>query len=158
MFRGAFCLFRKHDVYFKEYPETFFEVDLQRESELNKFLLSQKFATDEFLEDKNGNVYHFANGRYVVLREYIEGESYTDHNLTDGSYFRQGKYWDDCTSSWADMISLQNCVRHCVGFVISFLREAKCLVRYRYIRRKYDIRQLCLPGKTILPPSLCPTV
>ncbi len=86
---NCFKVFTKDTPFFlKEYQETFSEEDLQRETALNKFLLSQTFPTAEFIKDKNGNTYHFINGRYVVLQEYIDGENYVNNDLPDNMLFQ----------------------------------------------------------------------
>ena len=73
--------------FLKEYQDTFSENDLQREIRLNDFLLSESYPTAPFISDINGNKYNFINNRYIVLQEYIEGESYTTHNLSDNILF-----------------------------------------------------------------------
>lgn len=89
---NCFKVFTKDTPFFlKEYQETFSERDLQRETELNNFLLSQAFPTAGFVKDKNGISYHFVNGRYVVLQEYIEGESYVNHDLPDNMLFQSAE-------------------------------------------------------------------
>lgn len=86
---NCFKVFTKDTPFFlKEYQEAFSEGDLQRETALNKFLLSQAFPTAGFIKDKNENTYHFVNGRYVVLQEYIESESYVNHDLPDNLLFQ----------------------------------------------------------------------
>lgn len=86
---NCFKIFTKNTAFFlKEYQEAFSEGDLQREAALNKFLLSHAFPTAVFIKDENGNTYNFLNGRYVVLQEYIEGESYVHHDLPDNLLFR----------------------------------------------------------------------
>ena len=74
--------------FLKEYQETFSEQDLQRETALNEFLLSQSFPAARFIKGKNGNTYHLINDRYVVLQEYIDGESYVNHDLSDNMLFQ----------------------------------------------------------------------
>ncbi len=73
--------------FLKEYQDTFSGNDLQREITLNDFLLSASYPTAAFISDINGNKYNFINNRYIVLQEYIEGESYTTHNLSDNVLF-----------------------------------------------------------------------
>ena len=86
---NCFKVFAKDKAFFlKEYQETFSEQDLQRETALNEFLLSQSFPTAGFIKDKNGNTCHFINDRYVVLQEYIDGESYVNHDLSDNMLFQ----------------------------------------------------------------------
>lgn len=86
---NCFRVFSIDKIFFlKEYQETFSNEDLQRETTLNKFLLSKAFPTAEFIEDKNGNTYHFVKGRYVALQEYIEGKSYVNHDLPDNMLFQ----------------------------------------------------------------------
>ena len=86
---NCFKVFTKDKTFFlKEYQESFSEGDLQRETALNNYLLSQAFPTAGFIKDENGNMYHFVNGRYVVLQEYIEGESYVNHDLPDNMLFQ----------------------------------------------------------------------
>lgn len=86
---NCFKVFSKDTPFFlKEYQEAFSEGDLRCETALNKFLLSQAFPTAEFIKDENGNTYNFVNGRYVVLQEYIESESYVNHDLPDSLLFQ----------------------------------------------------------------------
>ncbi|MCH5272779.1 MAG: phosphotransferase [Lachnospiraceae bacterium] len=73
--------------FFKEYQETFSEQDLRRETALNEFLLSKSFPTAGFVEDKNGNKYNCINNRYIVVQNYIDGESYVKHDLPDNMLF-----------------------------------------------------------------------
>lgn len=72
---GAFFL--------KEYQDTFSKSDIEREISLNEYLLSHSFPTAAFIADINKNKYSSINGRYVTLQEFIEGDSYANHDLPD---------------------------------------------------------------------------
>ena len=74
--------------FLKEYPDKFSKEDLQQETKLNTFLLERAFPTAGFIEDKTGCKYHFINGRYVALQEYLDGESYINHDLPDAPLFQ----------------------------------------------------------------------
>ena len=74
--------------FLKEYQETFSKSDLQREIQLNEFLLSASYPTAAFISDVNGNKYIYTNNRYIVLQEYIDGKSYITHNLPDKILFQ----------------------------------------------------------------------
>lgn len=69
--------------FLKEYQDTFSKQELEQEISLNEFLLSRSFPTAAFIADINGNKYDSINGRYVALQEFIDGESYTNHDLPE---------------------------------------------------------------------------
>lgn len=72
---GAFFL--------KEYQDSFSKQELEQEISLNEFLLSRSFPTAAFIADINGNKCDYINGRYIALQEFIDGESYTNHDLPE---------------------------------------------------------------------------
>lgn len=89
---NCFKVFAQDKIFFlKEYQDSFSEEDLKREAALNDFLLSQSFPTAGFIKDKKGNTYHFIKCRCIALQEYIEGESYVDHDLPDNMLFQSAE-------------------------------------------------------------------
>ena len=69
--------------FLKEYQDTFSKDDIEREISLNEYLLSHSFPTAAFIANVNRNKYIYINGRYVMLQEFIEGDSYAHHDLPD---------------------------------------------------------------------------
>lgn len=70
-------------LFLKEYQDTFSKSDIEREISLNEYLLSHSFPTAAFIADINENKYSCVNGRCVTLQEFIDGDSYADHDLPD---------------------------------------------------------------------------
>ena len=86
---NCYKIYSKNKSYFlKEYQEVFSESDLQREVQLNHFLLSASYPTATFITDVNGSEYNYINNRYIVLQEYIDGKSYINHDLPDKILFQ----------------------------------------------------------------------
>lgn len=69
--------------FLKEYQNTFSKRDIEQEIALNAYLLSRSFPTAAFIADMNNDKCSSVNGRYVTLQEFIDGDSYADHDLPD---------------------------------------------------------------------------